>query len=75
MRRCARGRMPNYPITFADQLDDFPADDAALARILSGTPPQTISWQGPVKLKTSTNPIGSRVAELVVNGVRAAVAS
>jgi predicted aspartyl protease len=56
---------------FADQLDDFPAEDAALTRILSGTPPQTISWHGPVKLKTSTNPIGSRVAELVVNGVRA----
>ena len=49
---------------------DFPADDAALARILNGTPPQTISWHGPVKLKTSKNPIGSRVAELVVNGVR-----
>jgi predicted aspartyl protease len=54
---------------FANQLD-FPADDAALARILIGTPPQTISWHGPVKLKTSYNPIGSRVAELVVNGVR-----
>ena len=56
---------------FADQLDHFPADDAALAHILNGTPPQTISWHGPVKLKTSNNPIGSRVAELVVNGVRA----
>jgi len=56
---------------FADQLDDFPADDAALAGILRGTAPQTISWRGPVKLKTSNNPIGSRVAELVVNGVRA----
>jgi predicted aspartyl protease len=55
---------------FANQLDHFPADDAALARILNGTPPQTLSWQGPVKLKTSMNPIGSRVAELVVNGVR-----
>ena len=55
---------------FANQLDHFPADDAALARILNGTPPQTISWHGPVKLKTSKNPIGSRVAELVVNGVR-----
>jgi predicted aspartyl protease len=55
---------------FADQLDRFPADDAALARILSATPPQSISWNGPVKLKTSNNPIGSRVAELVVNGVR-----
>jgi predicted aspartyl protease len=55
---------------FANQLDDFPADDAALARILIGTPPQTISWHGPVKLKTSYNPLGSRVAELVVDGVR-----
>ncbi len=55
---------------FANQLDHFPADDAALARILKGTSPQTIAWHGPVKLKTSMNPIGSRVAELVVNGVR-----
>jgi predicted aspartyl protease len=55
---------------FADQLDHFPADDAALARILNGTPPQTISRHGPVKLQTAPNPIGSRVAELVVNGVR-----
>jgi predicted aspartyl protease len=55
---------------FADQLDRFPADDAALARILSGTPPQSISWNGPVRLKTTKNPIGSRVAELLVNGVR-----
>src|SRR5262245_10519542 len=55
---------------FAARLDHFPADDAALARILSGAPPQTILWKGPVKLKTSNNPIGSRVAELVVNGVR-----
>ncbi len=55
---------------FSGQLDHFPADDAALARILSGSPPQTIAWQGPVQLKTSRNPIGSRVAELTVNGVR-----
>jgi predicted aspartyl protease len=55
---------------FVNQLDHFPADDAALARILTATPPQTISWDGPVRLKTSKNPIGSRVAELVVNGVR-----
>src|SRR5262249_34310739 len=44
--------------------------DAALARILSGTPPQTISWHGPVELTTSKNPVGTRSAELVVNGVR-----
>jgi predicted aspartyl protease len=55
---------------FARQLDHFPEDDAALARILSGTPPQTITWRGPVTLKTSKNPIGSRSTELVVNGVR-----
>src|SRR4029450_13902620 len=55
---------------FANQLDHFPADDAALARILNRTSPQTISWHGPVKLKPSKNPIGWRVAELVVNGVR-----
>lgn len=55
---------------FPGQLDRFPADDIALSRILSGTPPQTIAWQGPVRLKTSRNPIGSRVTELTVNGVR-----
>jgi predicted aspartyl protease len=54
---------------FANQLDHFPHGDAALARMLGGTPPQTISWHGPVKLATSKNPINSRVAELVVNGV------
>src|SRR4051794_1176300 len=55
---------------FADRLDHFPEDDAALARILNGTHPQTISWHGPVRLKTSKNPLGSRDANLVVNGVR-----
>jgi hypothetical protein len=40
---------------FADQLDGFPASDAALARILSGAAPQMISWRGPVRLTTSTN--------------------
>jgi predicted aspartyl protease len=56
---------------FADRLDHFPADDAGLARVLRETPAQTISWDGPVKLKTVNNPIGSRDAELVVNRVRA----
>src|SRR5262249_22040693 len=55
---------------FADHLDAFPTNDAALAHLLSGTPPPTIAWLGPVRLKTSTNPIGSRVAELTVNGAR-----
>ena len=55
---------------FADHLDRFPHDDAALAHVLSGTPPPTIAWQGPVRLKTAINPIGLRVAELMVNGAR-----
>ena len=29
---------------FTGQLDHYLADDAAIARILSGTPPQTIAW-------------------------------
>src|SRR5262245_59918759 len=56
---------------FADHLDRFPADDAALAHVLSGTPPPTIAWrEQPVRLKTAINPIGLRVAELMVNGAR-----
>jgi predicted aspartyl protease len=54
---------------FSGQLDRFPADDAALARILNGAPPQTIAWEGPVRLKTTRNPLGSRMAEVTVNGV------
>lgn len=56
---------------FAGQLEHEPADDAALAEILKEAPAQTIAWQGPVDLTTVNNPIGSRDAELVVNGVRA----
>jgi predicted aspartyl protease len=66
----AAGAYADLSAHFADQLDHFPASDAALARILSGTHPQTISWHGPVRLKTSKNLVGTRVAELVVNGVR-----
>jgi len=55
---------------FAGQLDHDPADDAAIARILSGTPAQTITWQGPVRVRTSTSPLGSQITELTVNGVR-----
>jgi predicted aspartyl protease len=66
----AAGAYAELSARFAHQLDRSPADDAALAQILSGTPAQSISWNGPVKLKTSKNPFGLRVAELVVNGVR-----
>jgi DNA-binding SARP family transcriptional activator len=48
----------------ASQLDHYPADDAAIARILSRTPPQTIAWHGAVRLKTSKNPIAVRVTSL-----------
>jgi predicted aspartyl protease len=66
----AAGAYAELAERFAGHLDRFPDDDAALARILSGTPPQTITWQGPVRLKTSTNPLGLPVADLTVNGVR-----
>jgi predicted aspartyl protease len=46
-------------------------DDAALARILADAPAQTIEWTGPVRLKTSHNPIGSVNARIAVNGVSA----
>lgn len=55
---------------FASQLKHFPSDDAAYVRILSNTPPQTIEWQGPVRLATSRNPLGSINAELTINGAR-----
>jgi len=47
-------------------------DDAELAHILAKTPPQTITWRGPVHLKTSrANPLGIPMTELLVNGVQA----
>ena len=56
---------------FAGQLDrGGTKDDSDLAHLLQGTPAQTITWQGPVRLKTERNPIGSLVTELTVNGVR-----
>jgi hypothetical protein len=45
-------------------------DDAGVARILHGAPPQTIAWQGPTRLKTERNPLNSINTELTVNGVR-----
>ncbi len=45
-------------------------DDAGVAHILSNAPPQTIIWNGPVRLKTERNPLGSVVTELTVNGVQ-----
>jgi predicted aspartyl protease len=44
-------------------------DDAGLARILREAPPQTLTWDGPIKLKTERNPLNSLNVELTVNGV------
>lgn len=45
-------------------------DDASVARLLIHSPPQTIHWSGPVRLKTVRNPLRLRQAKLTVNGVR-----
>lgn len=45
-------------------------DDAGVARLLRGAPPQRISWNGPTRLKTERNVLGSVVTELTVNGIR-----
>ncbi len=45
-------------------------DDAEVLHLLIGVKPMTIKWHGSTRLKTTWNPIGSRVTELVVNGVR-----
>ncbi|HEX5461780.1 MAG TPA: pepsin/retropepsin-like aspartic protease family protein [Steroidobacteraceae bacterium] len=44
-------------------------DDAAVYRILSDTPRQTIGFAGPVALQTGRNVLGSLEADLSVNGV------
>lgn len=45
-------------------------DDAGVAHILSNAPVQTITWNGPVRLKTSRDPLGDVDADLTVNGVQ-----
>lgn len=59
---------------FADQLNSEQLqgtkDDAGVAHLLSGAPAQSIVWQGPTRLKTERDTIGSLVTELTVNGVR-----
>jgi hypothetical protein len=45
-------------------------DDAEIMRILRDAPPQTIAWDGPVKLKAARNPLNSQNVDLTVNGVR-----
>ena len=55
---------------FSGQRHNDVADDAALARILANAPAQTIVRDGPVRLTTSRNPLGSLGSSLDVNGVR-----
>jgi len=59
---------------FARQLNDEQLqgtkDDAGVMHLLRGAPAQTITWQGPTRLKTERDAIGSTVTELTVNGVR-----
>jgi aspartyl protease len=45
-------------------------DDAGIARILRNAPPQTLTWNGAVKLKTERNPLNSVNVKLTVNGVQ-----
>lgn len=45
-------------------------DDYSLLKVLQSVPPQTISWDGPTRLKTEHSPLGSIDAELTVNGIK-----
>jgi Aspartyl protease len=44
-------------------------DDSGVMHLLKTAPPQTISWNGPTRLKTERNPFGAVNTELTVNGV------
>ncbi|MFZ0278458.1 MAG: retropepsin-like aspartic protease [Candidatus Sulfotelmatobacter sp.] len=44
-------------------------DDSGIMHILQDAPPQTITWDGPVDLKTERNPINSINLKLTVNGI------
>ncbi len=64
---------------FSSQLTPVQAkgtkDDLALMTILSQSPPQTITWDGPKRLltlKTKRNPLNSINADLTINGVQGA---
>src|SRR5579864_397517 len=45
-------------------------DEAAIAQILRDAPAQTITWDGPTRLKTERNPLNGVNVELTVNGVQ-----
>jgi len=61
----------NFQYAAAARLSDDPkSDDDVLLQILRNTPPQTITWNGPVRLTTERNPLNSTNVELTVNGVK-----
>jgi predicted aspartyl protease len=45
-------------------------DDSGVAHLLRQAPVQTITWQGPTRLKIERNVLGSAVTNLTVNGVQ-----
>jgi hypothetical protein len=66
--------------TYDDLLDHFASvlsaadrqganDDSGVAHLLESAPPQTISWNGPLRLKTGRTPISVSETKLTVNGV------
>jgi hypothetical protein len=70
-------RYGNAASVYQDLLSHFPnqitcnvQDQLAAAKILSHAPPQTITWDGPVKITTERNPMGGQNVELTVNGVK-----
>jgi hypothetical protein len=54
---------------FPEQNRGGTKDDSGVLHLLVGVKPMTITWHGSTRLKTSQNAMGSRVAELEVNGV------
>lgn len=55
---------------FAKYSEWLPTEDSGIVHLLQAAPAQTITWQGPMRLKTERNPLGSRNAELTASGVR-----
>jgi len=47
-----------------------PKDDSSIVHVLQGAPAQTITWNGPVRLKTERNQLGILDTELTVNAVK-----
>lgn len=59
----------NYAKLFPDVVLQGTRDNAKVAQILRGAPPQTIKWKGSVDLDASRNPLGSLNVSLTANSV------